>query len=117
MVCMFDHDRQLDTIKKMIASKTTELYKSLIDDHHVKDHGEDLLQVACEVGNKEAVEFLIKKGIGLNNPPEWTRSRYYRMTPYIIQAVKSGCVDTVKAILNAQDSLKYTGFVCLSKKY
>ena len=116
-MCMFDHDRQLDTIKKMIASNSTKIYQSLIDDDHIKNHGEDLLQVACETGNKDAVEFLTKKGIGISNPPEWTRSRYYRMTPYILQAVKSGSIDTVNAILGAKADIKTTGFVCLSKKY
>jgi ankyrin repeat protein len=56
----------------------------LIDESHIKDHGEDLLLVACEAGNKDAVEFLIKKGVSISNPPEWTRSRYYRLTPYLL---------------------------------
>ena len=101
---------------KMIESNSTKIYQRLIEAAHIKNHGDELLLTACEAGNKDAVEFLTGKGVNTYHPPEWSRSRHYRMTPYILAAVKSGSIDTVKSLLDLQCDIATKGFICLSKR-
>ena len=79
-----------------------ELIEKMMESLDPKVYGGDLMQISCKSGNFEALKMLLEKGCDIHNAPDVIQSDdTYRKTPFLIEAVASGSMPTVNAVLDA----------------
>lgn len=73
--------------------------------------------MSCILGKEKMVDFFVEKGVDIMNPPELVQSDdTYRRSPFIIQAAKSGSVETFEAVRRHGANVTEGGCICLSKR-
>ena len=104
-------------IQFFIQSGDPEMLKGVIDKIDMLKHGSDCMQMACAMGKERIVDLFIEKGVDIMNPPETVQNdESYRRSPYIIQAAKSGSIETFETVKKHGANVIEHGCICLSKK-
>ena len=114
---LFGKKEPIALFRSLIKSKSKDVIQTVLDNIDIVKYGSDLLQIACVNGNKDAIDLLIEKGADIMSPPDVVQGdEFYRKSPFIIQAAKSGDLSSVEAVLQHGGSLIECGSICLSKK-
>jgi len=106
-----------DIVRKLMPMATKDMIEPMLEKTDLLKFGGDLLASACQHGKADILELLIQRGADVMNPPELVQGdETYRKSPFSIQAVCGGDIDTFKAVLRCGGSMSDVGFICLSKK-
>ena len=73
-------------------------------------YGWTFLTTAAQHGKSNIVNLLIRKGVDVKIPP-----KFHFCDSYVISAVSSGDLDTLKTILENGCSIKDKSFIAISK--
>jgi ankyrin repeat protein len=104
-------------LRPLIQIGNMAMIEPMLEKIDLLKYGADLLQIACVEGKRDIVEMLIKRGVDIMAPPEKvTGDDQYRKSPFVIEAVKSGDMDTLECVVKNGGSLTELGAICLSKK-
>jgi hypothetical protein len=103
--------------KAFIKMATPEIADSILDKVDVIKYGGDLLHITIMNDKYEIIPNLLKKGASILSPPESVQGEdWYRKSPYIIQASKSGSTEMINTLIQNGANLEDVGFICHSKK-
>mmetsp|Transcript_9715 Transcript_9715/g.16354 ORF Transcript_9715/g.16354 Transcript_9715/m.16354 type:complete len:207 (+) Transcript_9715:8-628(+) len=117
MMRMFKSQDPLKSFRTIVQVAQIPQIENFLEDLDFLKYSSDLLLIAVSEGRSEVVDFLIDKGADFHSPPELlSDDDQYRRSPFILQAVRSGSLDTVKVLMNHGCSILDSGAIGLSKK-
>lgn len=93
------------------------MIRGILDKIDLLKNGSDCMQMSCVMGKEKLVDLFVEKGVDILNPPEAVQNDdQYRRSPYIIQAAKSGSIETFETVKKHGANVIEQGCICLSKK-
>lgn len=102
---------------QVMLKNSPKLFEQSLRKGDMKKNKASYMQLACVLGKAKMVKYFFEKGVGVMGPPNLSKfDREYRRSPFIIQTVKSGSIETLIEVESRGGQITDQGCICLSRQ-